>query len=244
MVENYFSKIVGNGQLAKAFKSYKEIPNSLIFASGVSNSNVTQEDKFLREKNLLLNNLDFLKKHKNRKNIVFVYFSSCVVSTKEYPKNPYYKHKENMENIIRKNSIKYLIVRVPQLFGDLKKHPTLINFIYNSILEEKNMKIYDRAYRYVIEINDVLKIVESLVLEPQKTKEIIDIANPFRYRVIDIIRTLEDMTNKRAKYNIVEEEDGYFLKLGRLNKIIEERKLSINFGEDYLYDKLIEKIGK
>ena len=48
--------IIGNGQLAQAFKNL-HIENSVIFASGVANSNCIEEKEFEREKELLISTL-------------------------------------------------------------------------------------------------------------------------------------------------------------------------------------------
>lgn len=88
--------------------------------------------------------------------------SSCALSAIEYPKNDYYKHKANMEDIIKEHSNNYYIFRVPQLFGDFILHKTLINFIYKAIVHEHKFNVYNESYRYVIEINDVRKLVEKL----------------------------------------------------------------------------------
>ena len=104
--------IIGNGQLATIFKK-TTLDNIVVFASGVSNSNCQDIKQFEREKDLLVKTLT------NNKNKKFVYFSSCALSAEEYPKNDYYKHKQNMENIIKRYSDNYYIFRAPQLFGNL-----------------------------------------------------------------------------------------------------------------------------
>jgi len=107
--------IIGNGQLANAFKEFddKEI---VIFASGVADSNCIDEKQFERERLLLTSTLS---KYNDK---TFVYFSSCALSAKEYPLNDYYKHKKQMELLIKKTTENYYIFRIPQLFGKLKTH--------------------------------------------------------------------------------------------------------------------------
>ena len=144
--------IIGSGQLAKTFED-STLSNTVIFASGVSNSNITDIKQFEREKCLLVNTLE---KNKDKK---FVYFSSCALSAPKYPKNAYYEHKRQMEELIKEYSTNYYIFRIPQLFGALKHHKTLINFLYEAIINEEFFKVYNQAYRYVIEIDDVRKLV-------------------------------------------------------------------------------------
>lgn len=227
--------VIGNGQLAKIFlNSNIYLDDVCIFASGVSNSSSTDEKQFERESNLLL---DTLKNCSDKK---FVYFSSCALSAPEYLKNDYYKHKANMELLIKKYSNNYYIFRIPQLFGDLILHKTLINFIYKSIEHNHKFNIYDEAYRYVIEINDVRNLVENYLTSNGCL--IVDLANPYRYKVLDIVRIFEKLLNKKANYEIIEKEDKYSLDLTSLEKFVLEKEINIKLGEKYLINKLREKI--
>ena len=145
-----------------------------------------------------------------------------------------------MEDIIKEHSNNYYIFRVPQLFGDLILHKTLINFIYKAIEHNHKFNIYDEAYRYVIEINDVQKLVESyLDYDGCMT---VDLANPYRYKVLDIVQIFEKLLRKKANYKIIQKEDKYILDLTSLENFIKEKRIDIDFGEEYLIKKLREKL--
>lgn len=228
------SIIVGTGQIAKCFQNFT-LNNVVIFASGVSNSNTTDIAQFAREKFLLIKTLEANKDKK------FVYFSSCAITASEYPKNEYYRHKEDMENIIKKHSDCFYIFRIPQLFGDLILHKTLINFIYKAIMHNHAFNVYDEAYRYVIEINDLRKIVE-LCLINNNACITIDLANPYQYKVLDIVEIFEKLLNKKANYNLIHKEDRYYLNLSEIEELIKKADLDLDFGENYLIKKLKEKL--
>jgi nucleoside-diphosphate-sugar epimerase len=223
--------VIGNGQLAKIFDNFKNNNDTVIFASGVSNSNSTSVQEFKREESLLI---DSLIKYKGKK---FVYFSSCALSAENYLKNDYYLHKEKMEKIIKVNSDDYYIFRLPQVFGELKNHNTLINFLYFSIINSEPFNLYSNAYRYVIEINDVKLFVESF-LKNHKSQIIIDLANPYRYNVLEIVTLIEELVNKKGVYKIIDKYDGYELNLENINNYVLKEKLNINFSENYLSRKL------
>ncbi len=224
--------IIGNGQLAQTFKNTQsDMDNVVIFASGVSNSKCIDGKEFYREKKLLIKTLEENQAKK------FVYFSSSAISAKDYPKNAYYQHKKKMEDIIKKKSCNYYIFRVPQLFGELKTHKTIINFLYESVRDEKEFKVYDNAYRYVIEINDLYKIVKNFI-EFSDANIIVDIANPYRYNVLNIVNIFETLLSKKARYKIIAKDDQYLLNLNLLEDFIKEHQLDMNFGKDYLVEKL------
>ena len=228
--------IVGSGQLAQVFQKSSLDESFIIFASGVSNSNCKEKKEFQREKELLLATLE---KNLEKK---IVYFSSCALSADAYEKNEYYQHKLEMEELIKKTTSKYYIFRVPQLFGKLKEHNTLINFIYKSILDDAEFSVYNEAYRYVIEIEDLKEFVEHYVVgsKPAKT---VDIANPYRYRVEDIVHIFENLLDKKAKYSLVDKEDKYTLDLTQMSLFIKEHSLDMKFGKGYLESKLKDKIA-
>jgi nucleoside-diphosphate-sugar epimerase len=227
--------VIGDGQLAKIFTDFSVDRNIIIFASGVSNSNCTDSIAFEREKSLLVHTLE---KYKGKK---FVYFSSCALSAKNYTQNKYYEHKASIEKYIQIHSREYYIFRLPQLFGKLIAHKTLINHIYQSIIDEHTMTIYNHAYRYVIEINDVQKIVSAYLLY-SKSNQIIDIANPYKYSILEIIKIFEDLLEKKAKYTIIDKKDEYNLDLRNILGFIEENHIDILFNKEYLYKHLLNKL--
>ncbi|MBK2094717.1 NAD(P)-dependent oxidoreductase [Francisella philomiragia] len=227
--------VVGGGQLAQAFYKYRDNNSVVIFASGVSDSSCTDQKEFDREKKLLET---ILKDNFDKR---FVYFSSCALSADEYSKNSYYAHKIQMESIIKKLSNKYFIIRLPQLFGNLKLHNTLINYIYNAIKSNNIINVYSDAYRYVVEIEDVRKFVDSYLANGTLCSTI-DLANPHRYKVLEIVEIFENLLNRKANITIIQKQDKYILDLSKLNRYIQENNINIEFGEGYLKNKLYEKI--
>ncbi|NCO00676.1 MAG: NAD(P)-dependent oxidoreductase [Epsilonproteobacteria bacterium] len=227
--------IIGTGQLAKAFDNANFDDNVCIFASGVSDSNCKDNAPFEREKNLLR---EALKNNVEKK---FIYFSSCALSASEYPKNEYYCHKQAMEDLIQTSSDNYYIFRIPQLFGALKHHKTLINFIYESIVQNKKFTIYDGAFRYVIEIEDVKKLIKAYISNASPCC-IIDITNPYRYSILEIVHIFEKLLGKKASYDMVNKSDEYTLDLSKMQDFIEKNELDIDFSNNYLEKKLKEKI--
>lgn len=222
--------IIGNGQLAKALKKI-DSESICIFASGVANSSCTDTNEFMREEDLLVNELI------NHNDKLFIYFSSCALSDKTYSINKYYEHKQRMEFVIQKSSQNYLIFRLPQLFGHLKKHNTIINFFYESIQNGNEFEVYNNAHRYVIEINDVVTLVQAYI-NRRHYNSILNIANWYRYKVEIIVKILEQLTNKKAYYRLIEIEDHYQLDLSSLHKFCYDNFLDLDFGESYLSKKL------
>ena len=222
--------IVGNGQIASVLNNC-DTDDVVYFASGVSDSTCKDEREFDKEKELLT---AMLSNHKDK---TFIYFSSCAISVPGYPKNAYYRHKEKMEEIIRSNTENYYIFRLPQLFGKLKKHKTLINFIYFSIIENKSFEVYTNAYRYVLEIDDLRSLVEYYI-KFGHSGVTVDLANHYRYHVEEIVKTFEALLGKKLEYKLVEKTDAYVLDLKSMKGFIQQHNLKLDFGKSYLMEKL------
>lgn len=59
----------------------------------------------------------------------------------------------------------------------------------------------------------------------------VDLANPYRYKVLDIVQIFEKLLRKKANYEIIQKEDKYILDLTSLEKFIKEKRIDIDFLE-------------
>src|SRR5690606_373805 len=147
--------IVGNGLIANAFRNY-DSEDVVFFASGVSNSLETDENQFRREENLI------------RKTLIenpaklFIYFSTCSIYDSSKNGSAYVNHKLNMEHLVSTESDKYLIARVSNVVGKGGNKNTLIDFLVNSIRENKMIQTHIDASRNLIDVEDVVKIIMEL----------------------------------------------------------------------------------
>lgn len=219
--------IVGNGLLATTFQNFENNDDIIIFASGVSNSNETNPEAFEREKDLLENMLSI------DGNKMLVYFSSCDVIYADKLDKPYYYHKLEMEEVIKKNSNEYFIFRLPQLIGKSNNKNSLINYFINSILDEKEIMVWQNAYKNLIDVKDVKYMVEFLINNEDKNKTI-NLINKNYYSVIAIIKTLESCLYKNANIKLIDK--GFKPEYSRL-KILDD--LDINFDGNYLKKSIV-----
>lgn len=119
--------IVGNGLLAAAFSDdFTERVDTVIFASGVSNSQECDSAAFIRERVLLEKVLQ-----KERKKVV--YFSTCSLYDPELKNSPYVKHKREMEALVRQTS-RHTIFRLPQVVGKILNARAESSFFYKYLL--------------------------------------------------------------------------------------------------------------
>jgi nucleoside-diphosphate-sugar epimerase len=205
--------------------------NIVLLASGVSDSTCSNQESFERERILIQTHL---KRNPNKK---FVYFSSCALSADDqYASTPYYIHKRNMERLIKSQTNQYYIFRIPQLFGCFFSHKTIINSFYESIVNEALFNVYDDAYRYLIHIDDVKKLVLAYLSFSEPLT--VDIANPYRYKVLEIVQILEDTLQQKANYQLIHKTDKYFLNLTSMEKFMKSHQINLDFGKEYFKNKI------
>lgn len=215
--------IIGNGLIAKSLSKYKDNDNVLIFASGVSDSKETRQEEFNREIKLIE---ECITNHKDK---IFVYFGSTSSLLKN--KNNYSIHKTNIENKIKNNFKKYIILRLPQVFGNGGNNNNLINFLKKNIIENKEILIYKNCYRSIIDVDDVALITDILI-KNYKSKKILNISNIELSKVDSIINYLECILGKKSIIKYINYKSLIYKKNSKLiEKIIEENNIR---KENYL----------
>lgn len=140
--------IVGNGNISKALPFRDDV---IFFASGVSNSQCSDEHDFNREKRLLSAYYDPLDTRS------LFYFSSIAVN---FSNTPYAKHKREMEEMIRKYWTNYCILRIGNIEWDTNPN-TFVNFIKGKQGVGDKVEIKDE-YRYMIDRQTFTMLCNSL----------------------------------------------------------------------------------
>lgn len=183
--------LIGNGMMAKQFAKYQHNDDVLIFASGVSNSKETLNSEFEREFNLLQETIrDYPEKH-------FVYFGTSSMYDPMARNSPYVLHKLAMEQYVVENCKSYNIFRISQVIGRAN-NPTLVNFIVNNIVYDKEFDVWERATRNLIAVDDVFKIIDYILQNKLRVNQIVNIANSENISIVNFIEIIENVMNKRA----------------------------------------------
>ena len=219
--------IIGNGMLANAFKSSDAIEKGVcIFASGVSNSHCNDVREFNREAELLQNKL---ASHNDP--AAFVYFGTCSVYDPISQLQPYVLHKLEMEKLVQGHPFG-LIVRLPQVAGPHASPHTLLAKLCESIRLGRIINVWENASRNIIDVTDVIKIVSSWISISDRTKKVINVANPISYSIKTIINSAEAVLGCKAVLNMVPIGAIYGIDISVIEPLI--KNLEINFDKDYI----------
>lgn len=226
--------VIGHGMIANAFKK-ADISNHhhIIFASGVSNSLETNNDVFKKERDLLLS---YSAHHEK-----LIYFSTVSVFDPSLQNTSYIRHKLQIENIITQQFSNYLIIRLPIVIGKSQNPNTLINFLYNRLMEGLSFELYIHATRYLIDLDDVVHLT-SEILQKIHQNTIIDLVLDNKTPVPVIFEMLSKITGKSLKYIPVSKGADYSIDNTIVKKLIGAAHFKIDH-RDYVYSTLKKYFG-
>lgn len=213
--------IVGTGLIARAFQSFADDQNNIIFASGVSNSGERDPAVFSRERGLLL---DFLSETRGR----LVYFGSCNVVNPEQD-SPYFEHKRAMERIVV-GSGRGIVFRLPQVVGHTRNPNTLTNHLRDCIIQARPLTLWTRAQRNLIDIDDVASIARYLLASPD-APTLVSIASPWSLPMPHLVSLFEQVLGKKAVVELVERGEQMHIDSALAEAIAND--IGLDFGPDY-----------
>jgi nucleoside-diphosphate-sugar epimerase len=223
--------IIGNGLLANAFRDVVLPSDTLIFASGVSDSKSTNTLFFQREVDLLTSTI---RENADKR---LVYFSSATVLDSALIGDVYVKHKIECEEIIRAACMRHLILRVTNVVGNSGNPNTVFNFFVDRITKGYPFEVWTYACRNLIDIDDVVSITAAL-LNTGTGNQTFLLANPVSVMVPELVSALEDRLGRKAQAAFVAKGNCAALEMKETLSFYKEN--GFNFSADYL-SKLIDR---
>ncbi|PIQ14857.1 MAG: hypothetical protein COW67_11515 [Flavobacteriales bacterium CG18_big_fil_WC_8_21_14_2_50_32_9] len=222
--------LIGKGLIASTFKHYSDNSEVIVFASGVSNSGESNAAEYEREFKLLQ---QFVSS-----NSKLIYFSTCSVIDDSLKESSYIRHKLNVEKYISENFYSFIIFRLPIVVGKNTNPFTLTNFLFNKIKNNEKFTLFDKAHRYLIDIDDLGLILSSMINAGKFDNQILDVCFNNKTSILELIAIFEKIINKKALYIIKESGSSYTPN----NTVFMNYLEDINFQIQPIYNNnLIEK---
>ncbi len=226
------SMIIGNGLLANAFAEFGPEDKIVIFASGVSNSTETGAAAFDREIDLLNECIDRYREKK------WVYFSTCSVTDPSLSRSAYILHKLRIEEIIRERLKHFVIFRVSNIVGGTSNPHTVMNYLVRCIAGGDEFNLWERAERNFIDIDDVVRIVGTVLREDIFRNGTVNIANPKNTSIVKLVELIESFLGKKAVCTREPSGGSPEIDISAIAEIIESKKLE--FGDNYVENLLVK----
>ena len=220
--------VVGNGLLAKAFSEYSNNNDVIIYASGVSNSTEKSKEVFQRETNLLK---ECISKNKNK---LIIYFSTCSVSDVDLKGSDYVLHKLNTEKFIQNNVDKFIIFRLPIVVGKTDNKFTLFNFFKNKISKNEEVTIQKNATRYLVDIDDVFKVLSKVINSNQFTNCIIECSFSQKISVISMVDIIKKVYNSSSEISLTEGGGNYDVDNSMISPFLDDKMHDENYNESII----------
>lgn len=180
--------------IAQAFaRAADQVPDALLFASGVSRSSLSVESEMQREASLLYEMLHKARADGRR----IVYFSTasphlygtrrsaCPEDGPIYPCTAYGRHKAAMEAVIRASGVGYLILRLSEVVGPQQRPHQLLPALARQVASGV-VTVYRGAQRDLIDVADVVTISMELLAGSGRAR-IVNIASGYPASAEEII---------------------------------------------------------
>jgi dTDP-4-dehydrorhamnose reductase len=223
--------VIGYGLLGKLFSEYEATEQFVVFASGVSDSKSMDLDAYKREWDLLVATMSKYPE------AILVYFSTCSIHDPSLHGNHYVAHKLAVEELLTHSGQSYMIFRVSNIAGWGGNPKTIFHFLVQSILHKRKFTVWQKAYRNLIDGDDVFKLVDYF-LKKGMSNQIINIANPVSYSTPQMVCMIEDYFGVKACYDLI--DAGHYFHID--TTIAEEfaSKAAVDFGSNY-FERLLKK---
>jgi nucleoside-diphosphate-sugar epimerase len=218
--------VIGNGLVARGFKSLEADASCLVFASGVSNSSTTDPAEFDREKRLLER---VMQEHREK---TLLYFSTCSVYDPYSSHSSYVRHKLSMESYIAAHHPAYHLFRISNLAGFSANPHTFLNFFALRIRTGAPFQVWNRAERNLIDLDDAVKLSLHIFHQRLFCNAVVNVANPANEPVPRIVSVLESVLGRKGNYQLVDRGSSPIIDTGPIRPLTEE--LQISFGQQYL----------
>ena len=228
-------EIIGNGMIARGLLRYSaDINDAVVFASGVSDSTLKDQQEYDREYQMLCRVIQDCE----QRDKTLVYFSSGGTvygkrneERKEdaplFPETVYGRHKVRCESVIISSGGRYLIARLPTVVGQTKSRTQLIPVLIKQAMEG-HVTLFKDAERDIIGIADVARIITA-ILKKLKRNEIVNVASGISVSVSDIFSAIQNNLGVKPIIKIISGGDKQRFNIDKLHAYCPE----ITFAMDY-----------
>jgi nucleoside-diphosphate-sugar epimerase len=236
--------VIGSGLLAGAFASAAETgPRAIICASGVPDSQCTDESAFRRERGLLRD----LTGRARARDAVLVYFSGAPVYGRvsgfrvegedATPETPYGRHQLECERLVAESGARHLVLRLPNVVGRGGHPHQLIPSLVSQSLNG-SVVIRVSATRDLIDVDDLVAIVAAL-LRRGVDNDIVNVASGISTPVLRIAEVIAEVLRVSPSVVVADGGDRQEFSTAKVRDLLAEYPL---FEPDYPYNVLRRRV--
>lgn len=146
---------------------------------------------------------------KLNKKILIIYFSTNLVygysnkilneKSKTNPFDFYSKYKLKAEKNYERSNLNYLILRLGNIYGDIKKENNVLSKIYNSLKKKNKLNITNpKVFRNYISLDDLVNIIRK-ILAKRLNERLYNVGNE-NLNLYNIIKLFEKTYQKKVNF--------------------------------------------
>ena len=121
-----------------------------------------------------------------------------------------------MEEIIKQSTNKYLILRISNAVGKGGNPNLLMNYLYNQIINEKDLIVHENATRNLIDVEDVKNITLKYI-HLNSINKIINVAYKENFYIPEIIESFEELLGKKSIKLYINKGENYSIDIHELD---------------------------
>ena len=219
--------IVGRGLIASHCSAFEKDDKTIIFASGVSNSQETRKSEYDRERQLLYQTLE---NHPDKK---LIYFSTTSVFDPSKTESAYVQFKRDLEKSLETED-QVIVVRLPILVGPGGNPKQFCQFIYQRLLDGQQFTLNTLANRSLFWVGDLENALGE-ILRVGGVKSI-NVCHDNSRRVREIVDIFEHKMNQKANYVEVDQGARYEVDTSEFQRIKELGNHSYLEGAEHIIE--------
>jgi UDP-2-acetamido-2,6-beta-L-arabino-hexul-4-ose reductase len=215
--------IVGFGLIGSSLMSV-DYSGVTVFASGVSNSQETNQGSFSRERELL-------KRHLSQpRESHLIYISTCSVHDSLQNASPYIEHKKEMEKLVLSEP-RTSIVRLPNVVGPNGNKRNLVNYLVGAITSGERVFVQELAKRYLLGVDEMRALIHAYISQGPEEGAIVEFAPPFSTPVLELVAQIEQILDLEANVEIAGGGSSYPIDFGSTAHF--SKAIGLEFPENY-----------
>lgn len=133
-----------------------------------------------------------------------------------------------MENFITREFENFIIFRLPTVLGDTTNPHTLFNFFIKSIIGGVTIPVHTKACRYLLDVDDVAKILPYMIDNANFWGQIVNIAFDKSIAILDMIEVFEQELKLSANVELLDKGQCFMID----NKVFMDVTKQIGFKVD------------
>jgi nucleoside-diphosphate-sugar epimerase len=226
--------IVGTGLIGSSLISV-DAPGVTVFASGVSDSQESNQESFRRERELLQAHLG------QRRQGHLIYISTCSVNDSLQVSSPYVAHKKEMEKLTLSEP-KASIVRLPNVVGPTGNKRNLVNYFVDAITSGEKILVQELAKRYLLGVDEMQSLIGAYISQGPDNGHIIEFVPPFSTSVSEIVAQIEQILGLKGNVEMVGGGSSYLVDFKDTARYLDSA--GVEFPENYTSSILKKWISK